>query len=645
VIDAFKRLTQSPELPLIRWPLTCLAVFATGALGFALPRFGSRLSLVLLPSGFAVAAVCRWGRWMWTAVFAGGMAIELANRQTLLVSVGVGAGLAAAAAAVSWLLERGGFDGSFRRARDVPMFVLASGLGMTLAPTLGYLGFFASGDANVHYEAVRWLRWWANVTAGVLLVAPALIAVNRASLCPLFERRWELAVWLAGVLACCAAILLIPADVARPVVALSSLVLVVMGTIRLGLVISAAGSALLSAMTAASFLFAAGAFGNLPELQGLVITWTYVAALNFVCLSLTALLAQRDAAAEAKLQAEHRYAQIFEGSPQPIWVYDRKSLRFLMINEAALRQYGWSREEILSMSVAALSPPGEPQTAPFDDEGHAAGTAAEPFETRHLTRDGRILEVEVWTRAIEIGSQPAELVFALDVSARRAFGRALMDAIAGEQRRIGQEMHDGLGQELTGLALSARALANRAARERDAIADDLDQLAALATSCIQDARLIVQGLSPLTDTDGNLDTALTMLAQRSSLSGTPVRFHARHEAPLRLDLKVRNHLYRIAQEAVQNALKHAGASGIDIELSSREGSVRLAILDDGRGLPAETPADVGLGMRTMRFRSSAIGGRLQVGKRPGGGNSVVCEVPQNRTWGGDALAIAGSGPA
>jgi two-component system, LuxR family, sensor kinase FixL len=395
-------------------------------------------------------------------------------------------------------------------------------------------------------------------------------------------------------------------------------------------------------MTAASFLFAAGAFGNLPELQGLVITWTYVAALNFVCLSLTALLAQRDAAAEAKLQAEHRYAQIFEGSPQPIWVYDRKSLRFLMINEAALRQYGWSREEILSMSVAALSPPGEPQTAPFDDEGHAAGTAAEPFETRHLTRDGRILEVEVWTRAIEIGRQPAELVFALDVSARRAFGRALMDAIAGEQRRIGQEMHDGLGQELTGLALSARALANRAARERDAIADDLDQLAALATSCIQDARLIVQGLSPLTDTDGNLDTALTMLAQRSSLSGTPVRFHARHEAPLRLDLKVRNHLYRIAQEAVQNALKHAGASGIDIELSSREGSVRLAILDDGRGLPAETPADVGLGMRTMRFRSSAIGGRLQVGKRAGGGNAVICEVPQGQGWKNGGLAV-GSG--
>ena len=149
------------------------------------------------------------------------------------------------------------------------------------------------------------------------------------------------------------------------------------------------------------------------------------------------------------------------------------------------------------------------------------------------------------------------------------------------------------------------------ARERDAIAEDLNQLAALATSCIQDARLIVQGLSPLTDADGNLDAALQALARRSSLSGTPVRFRARHDAHLiNIELKVRNHLYRIAQEAVQNALKHAGATAIDIELSYRAGSVRLEILDDGRGLPADHPNGAGLGMRTMRFRASAIGARL-----------------------------------
>ena len=270
-------------------------------------------------------------------------------------------------------------------------------------------------------------------------------------------------------------------------------------------------------------------------------------------------------------------------------------------------------------------PPGEP--LPEADEQAAAAGATEPLETQHVTREGRILEVEVFSRSIDFAGEPAELVFAMDVTGRRAFGRALIDAVAAEQRRIGQEMHDGLGQELTGLALSARALANRAARERDAIAEDLNQLAALATSCIQDARLIVQGLSPLTDADGNLDAALQALARRSSLSGTPVRFRVRHDATINIDLKVRNHLYRIAQEAVQNALKHAGATAIEIDLSYRAGSVRLEILDDGRGLPADYPNGAGLGMRTMRFRASAIGARLIIGRRTDGtGNSVVCEL-------------------
>jgi len=218
-------------------------------------------------------------------------------------------------------------------------------------------------------------------------------------------------------------------------------------------------------------------------------------------------------------------------------------------------------------------------------------------------------------------------VFAIDVTERRAFGQALMEAIGGEQRRIAQEMHDGLGQELTGLALSVRALANRAQREQDAISVDLDQLALLATSCIQDAHRIVQGLSPLTNADGNLDAALAMLAQRSSLSGTHVRFRGRYDTPAVIELKMRNHLYRIAQEAINNALKHSGAKNIEIELWSRPGDLKLSVIDDGHGIAGNIDTRTGLGMRTMRFRASAIGGRLSITRGANGGNSVVCDVP------------------
>jgi len=188
-------------------------------------------------------------------------------------------------------------------------------------------------------------------------------------------------------------------------------------------------------------------------------------------------------------------------------------------------------------------------------------------------------------------------------------------------------MHDGLGQELTGLSLSARALANRALRERDSIAGDLEELSLLAASCIKVAHDIVRGLSPLSDADGSLDVALQALVQRTALSGTRVEYRSHRDAHFTLNLKTRNHLYRIAQEALQNSLKHADARQIDIELSARDGVLRLSVLDDGKGMSVDGQNAGGLGMRTMRFRASAIGGRLVMSRPPGGGNSIVCEVP------------------
>jgi PAS domain S-box-containing protein len=608
------------------------AILGAGALGFALPRMGSRLPLLILPSGFAIAAMYRWGRRMWPAVFAAGVAIDLSAHQPLIASVGVGVGLASGAALTAWVLERRGFDASFSRAKDVPLFIACSALGMALAPAFGFLGFYLAGVTTGAAQPVKWLRWWSNSTAGALLVAPILVAVSGRSFLQFIEHRVEGVLWVLGVAACCAAIFLVRDNTATPLIVVFAVLLIVVAAMRFGLVVSVSGVFAISALTTYSFAFSRGAFSQLNELQGLVIIWTFVAALAGVNLIITALLAERDSAGRQLLRAEQRYAQIFNGSPQPIWVHDRKTLQIFMINDAAVRQYGWSRQELLSMSVAGLIPPGEAHVASYVEE-NAETLRMDPFETRHLARDGRVLEVEVWTRSIDFMGHAAEMVFAVDVTERRAFGRALIETVAGEQRRIGQEMHDGLGQELTGLALSLRALANRAVRERDAIAEDLDQLASLATSCIQNAHLVVQGLSPLTDADGSLEGALDALARRSSLSGTEVRFHAQHVAPLNLDLKARNHLYRIAQEAVQNALKHSAAKAVEIELSVRDGSVQLAISDDGRGLPAEARRGTGLGMRTMRFRAGAIGGRLSLGHRTDGGFEVACEAPQARAAG------------
>jgi signal transduction histidine kinase len=141
----------------------------------------------------------------------------------------------------------------------------------------------------------------------------------------------------------------------------------------------------------------------------------------------------------------------------------------------------------------------------------------------------------------------------------------------------------------------------------------------------------VQGLSPLTNAEGNLEAALEGLAKRSSLSGIRVRFRGQQDLPP-LDLKARNHLYRIAQEAVQNALKHSAAKSIEIELSADPGTVTLTVADDGQGLSADADGGPGLGMRTMRFRASAIGGKLAIRRGASGGNAIVCSVPTRASY-------------
>jgi PAS domain S-box-containing protein len=612
----------------LRLLLVFASIFAVAAIGLSLHRLGGSLTLSYLPNGVAVAATYRFGRRVWPAVFVAGLAIQLWIPEPLPACIGVGIGLASGAWASAWLLERSGFDPGFARAKDVPLFILCIGAGMVLAPLFSLSGYYLSGMKDFATDLSHWIRWWGNSAAGALLLGPILMAYNRKS----FERftaHWpEGGLWLFGLLVCCASIMLAPGDLGRPLIVVFAFILVVVSAMRFGLVLAAGASFVISTMTAISAAFSIGVFSQFNQLQGLVTIWSFIASLSGLSIIITALLGERDAAGNEALRAEQRYAQIFNGSPQPLWVHARDSLRFLLVNDAAVRQYGWSRDELLSRSVEILSAgPKNPVLPPVHDALETVDLPLEPFETQHLTRDGRLLEVEVWTQSIDCGGQAGELVFAVDVTERRAFGQALVEAIGGEQRRIAQEMHDGLGQELTGLALSVRALANRAQKERDVISVDLEQLALLATSCIQDAHRIVQGLSPLTNADGNLDAALDLLAQRSSLSGTRVKFRSRHEVPPAVALKMRNHLYRIAQEAVHNALKHSGAKTIDIELWSRPGDLRLSVIDDGQGLSVEVEKGLGLGMRTMRFRASAIGGRLIITRGAKGGNSVICEVP------------------
>jgi signal transduction histidine kinase len=214
-------------------------------------------------------------------------------------------------------------------------------------------------------------------------------------------------------------------------------------------------------------------------------------------------------------------------------------------------------------------------------------------------------------------------------SERKRLERALREAAAEERGRLAKELHDGLGQELTGFAMLADGLAKQLERSGSPVPPELERLASMARHAITACRDIARGLSPLGGARSGLTEALRGLTDR--VGGPPgplVSLTLDLHAPITTSREASEHLYRIAQEALTNAMKHSEAATVEVRLDVDAHTIRLRILDDGVGPPDPSTEFSGLGLRTMRDRAAAIGARLTVVARHERGTAVICEAPQ-----------------
>jgi signal transduction histidine kinase len=202
----------------------------------------------------------------------------------------------------------------------------------------------------------------------------------------------------------------------------------------------------------------------------------------------------------------------------------------------------------------------------------------------------------------------------------------LLDAIEQEQERTGRDLHDGLGQQLTGIAFLAKGLEEKLSRNSIPEGADAGKIAVLVTQAVSHTRSLARGLSPLPVGGNSLMSALEELAaSASSLFGVACRL--RCDPPVLLqDNTVATHLYRIAQEAVDNAVKHGRPSQVLISLAQAGGTITLSVADDGRGLQGEPQNVEGMGLRIMRYRAEVIGAMLAIQPRPQGGVVVTCSI-------------------
>ena len=197
----------------------------------------------------------------------------------------------------------------------------------------------------------------------------------------------------------------------------------------------------------------------------------------------------------------------------------------------------------------------------------------------------------------------------------------------GERRRLGQELHDGVCQQVTGALLRCQALERRLERGGAASGADFAALSSLLAETIDEAHNVALGLCPLEPDPEALAPAVRALTRRIQEMGA-VRCEFFAAGDVRVpDAATAQHLYRIAQEALSNAVRHAHASRIAVELRGSAGELSLQVEDDGVGVPAELPAG-GMGLRTMVYRAQILEGNLTIALAPSGGTRVACRVPR-----------------
>lgn len=203
----------------------------------------------------------------------------------------------------------------------------------------------------------------------------------------------------------------------------------------------------------------------------------------------------------------------------------------------------------------------------------------------------------------------------------------VLEAGERERRRLGHELHDGLGQRLTAAALAADALAETlAAAGRDEAAR-ATEMARHIRAAITETRQLSHGLAPVGIEHGGLVNALAEMAQTLGTSGKVRVVFEAEPADLRCFGEAATHLFRIAQEAVNNALKHAAPGEIRIGLRHQAQRLTLEVEDDGEGMPATPPPDAGIGLLVMQHRAHLLGGTLELAAAPAGGTLLRCEIP------------------
>ena len=344
--------------------------------------------------------------------------------------------------------------------------------------------------------------------------------------------------------------------------------------------------------------------------------------------------ARRLASSESAVRdREERLRAILETAVEGIITIDERGT-IESFNPASEKIFSYQAAEVIGKNVNVLmsTPHRERHDGYIENykhTGHAKiiGIGRETFARK---KDGTLFPIDLSVSEVKLSDRRIFTGFIRDITERKRLEKEILEISEREQRRIGQDLHDGLCQHLAGIEMLSQVLAAKLEPKSKVAAARATDIAKAVREAISQTRLLARGVSPVTLESEGLMSALAELAVN-----TEKMFQVRctldcPEVVKFNDHAAATHLFRIAQEAVSNAIKHGKAKKISIQLREDAQHLRLRVSDDGLGFPENFSGGTGMGLRIMQSRIGMVGGTLTIERPPAGGTNVIFAAPKTR---------------